>query len=90
LNVYDRADDIDFAAGREYWEATRAYWQDVREVWRDILDDHDRVTLAAKVDDQRLHQVLFAMARDVQEAGAYDSAAQREQVRRRITAFVAR
>jgi hypothetical protein len=90
LNVYDRVDDVDFAAGRQYWEATRAYWQDVRAIWTDILDDPGRVTLQARVDDQRLHQVLFAMADQVQQQGDYDSDAMRDTIRQRISAFLTR
>lgn len=90
LNVYDKVDDVDFAAGRQYWDATSAYWQDVRVVWADILDAPGRVTLAAEVDDQRLHQVLFAMADDVREQGGYDSAAMRDAIRRRISEFLTR
>lgn len=90
LNVYDKADDVDFAAGRRYWDATKAYWEDVREVWTDVLDDPGTVTIKAKVDDQRLHQVMFALANDVAEAGTYDAEAMRPTIRQRIESFIER
>jgi len=89
LNVYDRVDDVDFAAGRMYWDATDAYWQDVRAVWADLLDEPGEVSLRAKVDGKRMHQVMFALAEDVKEAGSYDPEAMRPVIRQRIESFVA-
>ncbi len=89
LNVYDRVDDVDFAAGRQYWEETSEYWQDVRAVWTDVLNQPGRVTLKPKVDDQRLHSVMFDMATEVREAGGYESAKMKPVIQERIEAFIA-
>ncbi len=88
LNVYDKADDVDFAAGRAYWADTASYWRDVRAVWADVLDHPGRVTLKPKVDDQRMYQVMFAMAKDVREAGRYDAEAMQPVIRERIESFI--
>lgn len=88
LNVYDRVDDVDFAAGHEYWEATQAYWQDVRAVWADVLSQPGSVTLAKSVDDQVMYKTMFALAKEVQEAGTYDSQAMAPVVREKIEAYL--
>ena len=76
LNIYDRTNDIDFAAGRKYREKTRDFWADVRADvradWKDRLTEGATVTLRAKVDSKRLHEHLFGYAADVAEAGVYD------------------
>lgn len=89
LNVYDTVDGVDFAAGRAYWEDTQAYWQDVRAVWAEVWDDADRVTLKGEVDGDKMYQVMFALAKDVREAEAYNAEAMRPQIRQRIEAFIA-
>lgn len=89
LNVYDREDGIDFAAGREYWQATQAYWQDVRAIWSDVLGKPDRITLLSRVDGDRLHTQLFGLAEDVQDAGEYDADMMKAEAREVINAFVA-
>lgn len=88
LNVYDRVDDVDFTAGHQYWDQTQAYWQDVREIWADVLGQPGSVTLEAKVDDKRLHQVMFDLADQVREGEVYDSATMQPVIRERITSFV--
>lgn len=89
LNVYDKVDDIDFAAGHEYWDATKVYWQDVRAVWADLLSQPGTLTLKGKVDGNRLHQVLFALAQEVKDSDSYNSSAMRPQIAERIDRFVA-
>ncbi|MEO0515409.1 MAG: DUF6607 family protein [Planctomycetota bacterium] len=69
LNVYDRTDEIDFTAGRVYWEETAAYWQDVRTIWADTFAQHDSITLAKEIDGQKLHAVMFEHATDVRTEG---------------------
>jgi len=88
LNVYDRVDDVDFAAGREYWEATQAYWQDVRAIWADILDQPGRVTLSAEVEGKRMHKTLFSLAQQVMDEGGYDRQAMAPIVREKIEAYL--
>lgn len=84
LNVYDREDGLDFAAGREYWEDTKAYWSDVRTVWQDVLGKPGVVTFKAKVDGERMHEAVFAMADEAREgkAPAVDT------IRQRIEAYI--
>lgn len=72
LNVYDRTDDVDFSAGRRYWDRTASFWRDVRSLWRDAFERHGTVALRGEVDGQRLHAALFALARDAGEQGRRD------------------
>ena len=90
LNVYDRTDDVDFTAGREYWDHTRRYWQDVRAIWADILDEPGRVAVQAKLDDQRLYARLFDLAEQVAEAERYDAESMRLAIREEIAPYVDR
>lgn len=69
LNVYDRTDDVDFTAGRVYWEETAAYWQDVRTIWANALEQHDSIHLAKEIDGQKLYAAMFALAGDVRTQG---------------------
>lgn len=89
LNVYDRVDDVDFAAGHAYWGATKPYWQDVRAVWADILGKPGRVTLLGEVDGERMYRVMFALAEKVREAGVYDSHTMAPVVREKIESYLA-
>ncbi len=88
LNVYSRVDNVDFSAGRTFWDATKPYWQDVRAVWSDILGKPGRVTLLEKVDGERLHRVLLALANEVKEAGVYDADAMAPIVREKIESYI--
>lgn len=89
LNVYDRVDNVDFTAGREYWRNTAAYWQDVRAVWADLFDDTDRMKLKGKVDGERLGSRLFAMAEQAAEGEMpLDPQARRSAIRDEIKPYV--
>jgi len=88
LNVYRKAPQTDFSAGRAYWADTHAFWQDVRELWRQKLAEPGTLALEAKVDDQRLHQVMFAMAQEVRDTGRYDAQSMRPRIAERIEAFI--
>jgi hypothetical protein len=89
LNIYNRVDDVDFASGHEYWNATQDYWQDVRTVWADILGQPGRITLLAKVDGKRMHKTMFAMAKQVKEEGYYDTQVMTPVVRKKTEAYLA-
>ncbi len=88
LNVYDKVDDVDFAAGREYWNATRAYWQDVRAVWSDILAQPGNVTLKDEVDGQHRNRAIGSLAKEVKAAGEYDANKMASVVRETIESYV--
>ncbi|MEO0965121.1 MAG: DUF6607 family protein [Planctomycetota bacterium] len=88
LNVYDKVDDVDFSAGRSYWEDTQAYWQDVREMWIEAVDREGVTHVAVKVDDKPVYAHLFGIAKDVREAGEYADA-HREQAQAVILASIA-
>lgn len=90
LNIYDRTDEVDFTAGREYWENTRQYWSDVRELWRDVLDDSQRITIQAKLDDKRMYKKFFELANEVAASESYDPSKTRMALREWIEPFVAR
>lgn len=88
LNIYDRVDGVDFSAGRAYWADTQAYWQDVREMWLEVLDREGPTHVAVIVDEKPVYAHLFAIARDVRDAGTYGDA-HREQAQAVILASVA-
>ncbi|MEM9420326.1 MAG: DUF6607 family protein, partial [Planctomycetota bacterium] len=69
LNVYDQTDEIDFTAGRVYWEKTAAYWEDVREIWDDTFEQNTSFTLAKEIDGEKLHNALFKIASDAKDNG---------------------
>lgn len=88
LNVYDRCDDVDLAAGHAYWRATAAYWQDVRETWSQVLGEPERITVHDKIGARHLHKQMFRMAGQVHKAGEYDAETMRPKIRQTIVAFV--
>lgn len=90
LNVYDRTDEVDFTAGRTYWENTHQYWSDVRELWHDVLDDSQRITIQAKLDDKRMYKKFFELAHEVAQSDTYDAKQTRLALREWIEPFVAR
>lgn len=90
LNAYDRTKDVDFTAGREYWESTRQYWSDVRELWGDVLDDSPRITIQAKRGERLMYKKFFELAGEVAENGTYDSKQTKLALREWIEPFVAR
>ncbi|MEM1109670.1 MAG: DUF6607 family protein [Planctomycetota bacterium] len=69
LNVYDRTDDVDFSAGRLYWEQTAAYWQDVREIWGDVFEENQTFTLAKDIEGEKLYASMFKLASEVKAEG---------------------
>lgn len=85
LNVYERTDEVDFAAGEKYWEQTAAYWQAVRDIWADTYQKYDTLTLESKVDDEDLNTVLFDLAEDVIADGYTDAI--RESAKATVAAF---
>ncbi|MEM9752447.1 MAG: DUF6607 family protein [Planctomycetota bacterium] len=71
LNVYDRVDDVDFSAGRDYWLDTAEYWSDIRQLWLDVTEQPGRHHVAVKVNDSPVYAQLFAVAQRVREDGGY-------------------
>ena len=86
LNVYDKTDEVDFTAGRVYWDQTSAYWQDVRDIWTQTFDAHATVALRSKVDGEKLHAALFGLANDVRTTGHTDET--RLAARQTVQAFL--
>ncbi|MEM1447154.1 MAG: DUF6607 family protein [Planctomycetota bacterium] len=72
LNVYDRVNDVDFSAGREYWQDTAEYWSDIRQLWLDVTEQPGRRHLAVKVNDKPVYAHLFSVAQRVREDGEYN------------------
>lgn len=70
LNVYERADDLDLAAARVYWQRTHAFWQQVRAAWDVVLQRPGRISLAAQIDGQRLGQVMTDLLTQSTDADA--------------------
>ena len=72
LNVYDRADNLDLSAGRLYWQQTADYWQDIRSIWGNVMEQNNTFALKKTVDDQQIHELLFALANEVRTDGHSD------------------
>ncbi|MEM1211359.1 MAG: DUF6607 family protein [Planctomycetota bacterium] len=87
LNVYDRVDDVDFAAGREYWKDTEKYWSDVRELWTEVLSEDGLVAFKGKVDDKPMWQHFFKIASEIRETGEYDREAVLPRIREIVEMF---
>ncbi|MEM0914608.1 MAG: DUF6607 family protein [Planctomycetota bacterium] len=88
LNVYDQVDDVDFSAGRAYWDDTAVYWSDVREMWLDAVDRDGVTHVAVTVDGKPVFAHLFGIANEVREAGVYGDD-HRQQARSVILAAIA-
>ena len=86
LNLYHRTGPEDTAAGRDYWQQTADYWHDVREIWSQTYEDHEVIALKSKVDDQRLHAALFALADRARTDG--HSPQLRDEARQTVRSFL--
>ena len=89
LNRYDRADNVDFSAARDYWQQTGPFWAQVRGIWDDIFATGPKLKLQFELESgERLSRKMRAMAGDVREAGVYDADTYRDQIRAALTAHV--
>jgi hypothetical protein len=80
LNVYDHlgkgiaaGETHDFSAGRDYWSRTAPFWSDVRDAWDARFNSTGRVQLRDRVEGRTLWQHMFAYARNLVDAQAYDA-----------------
>ncbi|UXI67573.1 DUF6607 family protein [Tahibacter amnicola] len=64
VNTYSRVDDVDFSAGKAYWERTGEFWRTVRHSWQRALaaPASDIVT---SLDGKPRFEALFALAEKV-------------------------
>ncbi|MFA9479153.1 DUF6607 family protein [Phycisphaerales bacterium AB-hyl4] len=67
LNRYERVDDIDFTAGRDYWQRTENFWREVRHAWANLFETGEPVQLKRRVDDKPLWQHMFAYANAIDD-----------------------
>lgn len=88
LNVYDRVDDADFTAGREYWEATRDFWRDARAAWSDVLNKPGKLKLLDQVDGKSRNRAILSLADQVKAAGKYDADKLAPLLRQTIASYV--
>jgi hypothetical protein len=80
VNRYQPVADYDFAAGRRYWEATQGFWAEVRAAWERTYADHRQFELLTEVEGTTMWMALFQLAASIEETGAFDSAASREDI----------
>ncbi|MGK0240231.1 MAG: hypothetical protein ACI92G_003716 [Candidatus Pelagisphaera sp.] len=73
VNRYERITEPDLDAAEETWVKTAAYWETVRDAWRSVFATHDIFQLKGEIDEQKLWQIHFAHASEIEESPAYDS-----------------
>ena len=88
VNRYERITDHDFSAGDAYWQRTAPFWADVRQGWQAIYAEHARFHVKPEIDGERLFEVMFNYAAQIDSARSYDQAAGQRFVKKTLNAFV--
>jgi hypothetical protein len=64
-NTYERVEDFDFSAGREYWRKTADYWAQVRRLYNTALARPQGLHLAGDLDGTPRYAASFELAKRV-------------------------
>ena len=88
LNRYERVNDVDFTAGRDYWQRTEGFWREVRHAWTDLFEAGAPVQLRARVDDKPLWQHMFDYANAIDAAQVPDALEARAFVNKTLSRFI--
>ncbi|WP_338689140.1 DUF6607 family protein [Haloferula helveola] len=70
------------------WKKTAPYWEQVRTAWSDALDDRKTLKLKPKVEDQKLWQVHFAKAGELEAEDSPDHSGDAEHARETLERFI--
>ena len=62
LARYQRINNFDWSAGKEYWTKTGSFWKKVREVWEDKISQKKNISINPTVEDDMLFVRLFGLA----------------------------
>lgn len=67
VNRYERINNYDFSAGDAYWKRTSEFWATVRNYWETQFEQHPRLKIEERLNDQSL---LFTLFRKAEEPGS--------------------
>lgn len=89
VNRYEEIIEPDLAtAWTAYWEKTSDYWQAVRRAWEEVIQSRDRIALRDEVDGQKLFEIHFDRASNIEEAAESDTAADAAHAKETIKRFL--
>lgn len=74
VNRYERITKPDLSAAAITWSKTAGYWEAVRSVWRSVFEEHDTFQIKADIAGEKLWQVHFAHASEIEQSAEYESA----------------
>ena len=74
----------------ESWEKTGAYWQAVRDTWAKVISENESFTLRPEADGEKLFQIHFARAAEIEESDKSDPEADARHARETVGRFILR
>ena len=72
----------------KYWEKEQLFWKDVRTAWDEISKKFSTISIAKRVDDKLLFEVLFALAEKYSSEKKYDAVNAKLAIKETLSAFV--
>jgi len=88
VNRYERITDPDLSAGEDSWTKTAAYWEAVRDTWRAVFKENDVFQIKPEVDEQKLWEIHFGHATDIEQSTNYDADKWSREARETIHRFL--
>ncbi|WP_338287056.1 DUF6607 family protein [Luteolibacter sp. LG18] len=89
VNRYEAITAPDLAGPfNRYWEKTGGYWKDVRETWAEVMKERETFTLKDEEGGQKLFDVHFARAKEIEKAGKPDPEGDLKHARETINRFL--
>ena len=89
VNRYERISEPSLLAAETALEKSGDYWREVRKMWAEIFAQNETFSLKSKVEDQKLYQLHFAYAAQLENSGdPYDPAKGRAHARDTIAKFL--
>ncbi|MDA0345909.1 MAG: hypothetical protein O3C43_10490 [Verrucomicrobia bacterium] len=88
LDRYERITDPDLSAAQESWNKTKHYWKAVRDSWKVVFASHDTFQIKADYQDQKLYEIHFSHASEIESQDSYDAEKWEQLVQDTITQFV--
>ncbi len=64
-NKYRKIEKSPCQPAIDWWEENKEYWSLVRQAWESHIASVDQIALRSKVNDQKLHEVLFALGKEM-------------------------
>jgi hypothetical protein len=88
LNRYQRTDEVDFSAAKQYWQRTDDFWQQVRNAWQARLAKGRPIRMKATVGGQRLWHHMFEQAEAIDNGGDFDRQAAKKEIDQTLSQFL--